>query len=171
MPEQTKGKMVKKIEVAANVAIIIVACLVVVLFIKNYRNQNSGQPHPITAGTRFALTSIDWAAHSRNIVLALSTSCHFCNESAGFYRELVKECQARGIPTTAVLPQSVSEAQAYLSNEGVTVNQVRQASLPSLEITGTPTLLLINDAGKVEYVWYGKLAPDEEKDVLAKLSR
>ena len=102
-------------------------------------------------------------------MLALSTSCHYCNESAEFYRRLVKECEAHGVRTIAILPQAVNEAQTYLGNEGVKVNEVRQASLPSLEITGTPTLLLINDAGKVEHIWYGKLPPEQEKDVLAKL--
>src|SRR5438874_1081815 len=167
MPEA--GKIVRKIEIAANVAIIIAACLVAVFFVRNYMTEKAGQSHTNALGSRFALKNINWEASRRNVVLALSTTCHYCNESAGFYRDLVKECQTRGVRTIAVLPQTVSEAQSYLFNEGVKVDDVRQAPLPSLEITGTPTLLLINHEGKVEHVWYGKLPPKDEKDVLAKL--
>jgi len=168
MPEEKTG-IARKIEVAANVAIIVTACLVAVFFVRNYMAEKSDQRHTIALGSRFALENINWEASRKNIVLALSTSCHFCNESAGFYRELVKECETHGVRTIAVLPQTVSEAQSYLTNEGVKVNEVRQAPLPSLEISGTPTLLLVNNEGKVERVWYGKLPPNDEKDVLAKL--
>ena len=169
MPDEKSGKIARKIEVAANVAILVTACLVAVFFVRNYMAEKAGHPHTITLGTRFALKNINWEASRKNIVLALSTSCHYCNESAGFYRDLMKECQARGVRTIAVLPQTVSEAQSYLTSEGVKVDDVRQAPLPSLEVTGTPTLLLINHEGKVEHVWYGKLPPKDEKDVLAKL--
>jgi thioredoxin-related protein len=169
MPEERTGKIAKKIEVAANIAILVTACLVAVFFVKNYRAARTEQHHTIVVGTRFALKNINWGASRKNIVLALSTSCHYCTESAGFYRELAKECKAHNVRTFAVLPQTVSEAQLYLGNEGVNVDEILQASLPSLEITGTPTLLLIGKEGKVEHVWYGKLPSEDEKDVLTKL--
>jgi len=169
MTDEKTGKIARKIEVAANIAIIITACLVAVFFIRNHMGEKSGQRHTIALGTHFALKNIHWEASRKTIVLALSTSCHYCTESAGFYRDLVKECQTRGVRTIAVLPQTVIEAQSYLIKEGVKVDDVRQAPLSSFEITGTPTLLLINSEGKVEHVWYGKLPPNGEKDVLAKL--
>jgi peroxiredoxin len=169
MPEDKPAGTAKKIETAANIAILLVACLVVVFFIRNYRAEKAGQPHAITVGTQFALKDIHWEAGRKNIVLALSTTCHYCSESAGFYRQLVKECQARGVRTIAVLPQTVSEGQSYLSGNGFKVDEVRQSFLPDLEITVTPTLLLVDGQGKIERVWYGKLPPEKEKEVLAKL--
>jgi hypothetical protein len=79
----------------------------------------SSQRHIITLGTRFALKSINWEASRKNIVLGLSTTCQYCSESAGFYRNLVKECQTHAVRIIAVLPQTVSEAQSYLNHEGV----------------------------------------------------
>jgi len=169
MPEDKPGRIAKKIEFAANIAIVLVACVVVVFFIRNYKAGKSGQPHAIAVGTQFALKDIHWEAGRKNIVLALSTTCHYCNESAEFYRQLVKQCEAHGVRTIAVLPQTVNEAQAYLAGKGFRVDEVRQSSLLALEITGTPTLLLIDGQGKVERVWFGKLPPEKEKDVLAKL--
>src|SRR5438034_11780682 len=87
MPDDKTGKIARKIEVAANIAIVIAACLVAVFFIRNYMGEKSGQHHTIALGTHFALKNINWEVSRKNIVLALSTSCHYCNESAGFYRD------------------------------------------------------------------------------------
>ena len=158
----------KKIEVAANVAIIAVALLAIVFFVRNFgMSRRPVQPPKISTGTKFGLGQIDW--QKKNVVLALSTSCHFCTESAGFYRELVQECQKRHVRTIAVLPQPIPEAQSYLSNEKVSVDEVRQGSLPDLQLSGTPTLLFINNRGLVEDVWVGKLPANKEKEVLEKV--
>jgi hypothetical protein len=162
MPEDKPGRIAKTIEIAANIAIILAVCVVMVFFFRNYRAEKAGKPHAIAVGTPFALKDIHWEASRKNLVLALSTTCHYCNESAEFYRRLAKECEARGVRTIAVLPQTKSEAQSYLA-------EIRQSSLAALEIGGTPTLLLVDGQGKVERVWFGKLPPEKEKDILAKL--
>jgi len=69
----------------------------------------------------------------------------------------------------AVAPQSVSEAQQYLSRVGVQVDEVRQVQFNTLGVRATPTLLLVNDAGVVMDVWVGKLPPDQETQVLTAL--
>src|SRR2546423_14770815 len=131
----------RNLEVTANIAIIAVALVVIVFFAANYGTFRKTDQRPkISTGTKFALGQTDW--QKRNVVLALSTTCHFCTESAGFYRELVQECQKRHIRTIAVLPQSVPEAQSYLNNERVSVDEVRQGSFSDLQISGTPTLML-----------------------------
>lgn len=169
MPEDKPGRIAKTIEIAANIAIILAVCVVMVFFFRNYRAEKAGKPHAIAVGTPFALKDVHWEASRKNLVLALSTTCHYCNESAEFYRRLVKECEARGVRTIAVLPQTKSEAQSYLADRGFKVDEIRQSSLAALEIGGTPTLLLVDGQGKVERVWLGKLPPEKEKDILAKL--
>jgi len=159
----------KKIEIAANVAIIIVALAAVLFFVKNYMTNRAESRARISTGTKFALRDVNWQVSGKNVVLALSTTCHFCTESAGFYRELVQQCQKQHVRMVAVLPQAVNEAQSYLKNEGVTVDEVRQGSFSELQISGTPTLLLLDNSGVVKSVWFGKLPAEKEKEVLAKL--
>jgi len=162
-------RIAKKIEIAANVAIIIVALAVVLFFVKSYMTNRADAHARISTGTKFALKDGNWQGSRKNVVLALSTTCHFCTESAGFYRELVQECQKQHAYTVAVLPQAVNEATSYLKNEGVTVDEVRQGSFPDLQISGTPTVLLLDNSGMIKSVWFGKLSADKEKEVLAKL--
>ena len=129
------------------------------------------QPHrTIATGTKFNLQDENWQTTHKNVVLALSTTCRFCTESAGFYRELSRECKKQHIHLVAVLPQPVDEAEAYLKGESVEVDEIKQASFAGLQVSGTPTLLIIDNKGVVKNVWYGKLADSGEKEVLAKLA-
>ena len=166
--EDVQRQIGKKIEIAANIGIVIVAILAVTVWITNSRKQTAG-PGSIAVGTKFAITDVNWRGNGKTMVLALATTCHFCTESAGFYRELVQYCNSHNIPTVAVFPQTADEGRSYLTNEGVKVNDVRQASFSTIQVSGTPTLLLIDENGAVKRVWVGKLSPDEEKRVLSQL--
>src|SRR6266852_3467737 len=158
----------RKVEIVDNVAIIIVACVAVMMLVRNYRTASLAQPHTIKAGAAFALRNENWQASPRNMVLAVSTTCHFCTESAPFYRELAEQCRRDHVRTIAVLPQPVNEAEAYLKGEGVTVDEIRQSPLSDVEVSGTPTLVLVDSRGVVRSVWVGKLPSDKEKEVLNK---
>ena len=168
MAEAGHGTVAKKIEGAANIGIVIIALLALGMFVKNYLRKPS-EPKHIAVGEQLGLKNANWQASGNTIVFGISTTCHFCTESAGFYRELVQECAAHHVQTIATLPQPVDEAKRYLASEGVTVNEVRQVPLSELKITGTPTLLLVDKKGTVQGVWVGKLPPDKEKEIMAKL--
>jgi peroxiredoxin len=163
--------LAKKLELAANIGIVITAVLVAILFIRNYTQKRSDPQHVIALNTKFALKNVDWQANDKNLVFAVSTTCHFCTESAGFYKKLVEQCKQQHVRTIAVLPQSPAEAQAYLNGEGVAVDEIRQSDLPTLEVNGTPTLLLIDRAGLVKQVWTGKLPSTKETDVETALGK
>jgi hypothetical protein len=57
----------------------------------------------------------------------------------------------------------------YLADLGIAVDDVRQARLTSLGIRGTPTLLLVNKDGVVRSSWVGRLRPEKELEVMARL--
>lgn len=69
----------------------------------------------------------------------------------------------------AVLPQSVEAGRKYLSDLGIAVDEVRQATPASLWVRGTPTLLLVNKDGVITSSWRGKLPPEKELEVMARL--
>jgi hypothetical protein len=176
--------MFKKIEVAANVAIIVAATLVCVVLVKAYLipkaelgtdgrtlKADSINRAPTDAriqpGTRINLSGLDWAKNGHTLLLAVSDKCHFCSESAPFYQHLAKEHGRTRL--VAVLPQSVEDGKRYLGGLNVAVDDVMQAPLTSLGIRGTPTLILVDSNGATVKSWVGKLTPDREADVLASL--
>jgi hypothetical protein len=66
--------------------------------------------------------------------------------------------------------QSEDEAREYLDRHEIKVDEVRSDSLRSIGVTGTPTILLVNENGVVSNYWRGKLSPEKEAEVLAKLA-
>jgi hypothetical protein len=174
MAETVDGKnrgFAKKIELAANIGIVITAVLIGIFFVRNYTQRQSDPRHTVALGSKFALKNVNWQANGKNLVFAVSTTCHYCTESAGFYRKLVEECKQQHVHTVAVLPQPQAEAQAYLSGEGVDVDEIQRAPLSDLDIGGTPTLVLVNQSGVVKQVWQGKLPSEKEQDVVTKLTQ
>jgi hypothetical protein len=110
---------------------------------------------------------VNWSKNGRTIVIALSTQCHFCNESAPFLRRLAIEAiNTKAVKTLAVLPQPITEAQKYLTSEDVHVDDVRQAALGSIGVGGTPTWIIVDNHGIVTDIWVGKLDPTGESQVL-----
>lgn len=162
------ANIAKKVEVGANIGIIIAVVMIGVLFVRNYTGKQQPASHQIPIGTKFALQDVNWKANEKNLVFALSTSCHFCSASADFYRQIA-QAKAKNVRTIAVFPQPLAEAQEYTKKMGIEFDEVRQANLTSLEVNGTPTLLIIDNGGLVRNVWVGKLPTQKEKEVLAKV--
>jgi hypothetical protein len=161
-------RLSKKIEVGANIAIIVVACLLGAVLIKNYfiakqpKNPDVFESKNVT----ISLPDEDWSRSGQTLVLAVSSTCHFCTESASFYRRLAEaHPKARLI---AVLPQSSEEGKRYLEGLGVAVDEIKQVSLGSINVSGTPTLILVNNNGVVTDRWVGKLEAAQEDEVLSK---
>lgn len=169
------NNLAKKTELYANIAIIFVALLLSVVLVKKYlltqpvqSGNNAILNDSINVGTKVNLRDIDWSKNKQTLVLALSSSCHFCSESAPFYQRLVKE-RGSNIRLVAVLPQSVSEGEDYLNGLGVSVDEIKQAPLSSINVRGTPTLLLVNSGGAVVKEWVGQLPSDGEAEVIRQI--
>lgn len=160
-----------KIEILANVAIVVVAVtLTVVIYQNHYRPQiHSSQPE-IELGASIPLKNVNWTASDFTLVLALSTRCHFCTESAPFYQELVSRISgSQKIHMTAIFPQSTSEGREYLQTLGIGITDIQQHELSSIPVAGTPTLLLVDRQGRLIQKWRGKLKPQHQADILQRL--
>lgn len=162
-----------RLENLANLATILVSLLLSVVLIKVFLLPQSApapsRPQPRAGmSLKQSLPGVDWAKNKRTLVLAISTQCHFCTDSAPFFQRIQNE-KAKDLKLVAVLPQAVDEGRKYLEGEGVHVDDVKQATLNAIGVTGTPTLLLVDGKGTVAQVWEGKLQPDQEGGVLAVL--
>jgi thiol-disulfide isomerase/thioredoxin len=178
--------VIKKLEVLANIAVIITSLVLCSVLVKKYffssakpgapaeagpavqPAANASRRPSIQAGTKISLPGIDWSKSTRTVVLALSTTCHFCSESGPFYQKLQQQ-KPNSVRLVAVLPQPVEDSRNYLSKLGVSGADVVQSSLASVGVSGTPTLLLIDNQGSVTDSWVGKLSESEAARVIAQL--
>ncbi|HEY5838561.1 MAG TPA: hypothetical protein VIT19_05950 [Pyrinomonadaceae bacterium] len=175
----------KRIELIANLAIIITAVLLCAVLTKSLISKPetasretvsrddvpspvNRRPNPqIEPGTKLQIDGIDWAGNGQTLVIALSDKCRFCTESASFYQRLMK---GRGkTRVVAVFPQSDAEGKSYLEKLSVTVDEIKHTSFPAIGIRATPTLILMDANGSALKSWVGKLAADRETEVLDSL--
>lgn len=165
----------KRIELLANVAIIVVAILLGVVLVGRYLRPTPPAPEDveraqIEPGTKLSLPSVDWSRSDQTLLMVLSTNCHFCTESAPFYQRLAREkAKHKDVSLIAVMPQSVGEAQKYLDEHGISVDEVRQVDPRATHTRGTPTLIMVDRAGSVVASWVGKLPAEKEAEVLNRL--
>jgi thioredoxin-related protein len=166
------NKWRKRIEVASNIAVIICCILFAVLLIKNFLS-NGGQQAPVSLiGRKLILGNVDWTQSDHTLVFVLREGCHFCDESAPFYRRLTNEFSNQSkLHLVAILPHSSDESRQYLKEKMIEIADVKQASLSSIGVRGTPTLLLVDNTGTVLEQWTGKLPSDQEDAVLARLKQ
>ncbi len=121
----------------------------------------------IKAGTKLSLGDIDWSKSDKNLVLVLSTTCRYCTESTPFYQKLAQQKNGRDdLRLIAVMPQTINEVQLYLSEHKISVDEIRQASLNTINVEGTPTLIEVDKTGAVIQSWVGKLPLEKESEVI-----
>lgn len=113
---------------------------------------------------------VNWSQQPKTLILALQKGCHFCNDSAPFYKRVIETVRNKNVKLIAVFPTEVDEGIAHLKELGLNGMEVKQSSLGSLQVSGTPTLILTNEKGEITNYWVGKLTPDKETEVINKLN-
>jgi thioredoxin-related protein len=172
-------KQKSTLDTIANIAIIVVcvvACAVLINnFLQSRRAQGGpGMPPEAKPGETFAeIQGVLPAGTEKALVVAVQPGCHFCNESMPFYKRLMDERNKKGSNVKVLAAVSNAEAKQpemqKFSENGVTPDGIVQVDFAKIKVPGTPTLLLVDNQGKVLDVWVGKLQPDKEEKVLASL--
>lgn len=165
----------KRIETAANLLIIVVALLMGVILIQKYflgSPAASNQPLRLQpkVGEKINVSDVDWSNQPKTLLLVLQADCRFCNDSAPFYKQIIESVKSKNIRLVAVFPTDVAKSSDHLNKLGLTNMEVKQSSLGSLQVSGTPTLIITNDKGEITDYWVGKLPPDKETEVINKLN-
>jgi hypothetical protein len=161
--------MKAKIEQIANLAVIVLALVIGSLLVKDRFFSAGLQANEVKVGDR--LTHIggwEWSAYDRTLVLVLRKGCHFCEDSAPFYQRLIIKRQQEGSDTAlvAVFPDAADAVQEVMKSEGLDFRALTGVSLEGLKVSGTPTLLLVDNRGTVLNTWIGVLSPRQELEVM-----
>ena len=161
--------MKTKIEVVANVAVILLAIVIGSVFLKDRFSGPAPEQAEVKAGDRLpSLDGWDWGAHDRTLLLVVRKGCHFCEDSAPFYQRLLAQQRQDGSNTAvlAVSPDPAEAAKEMVQAEGLGVQALAGVPLERLKVSGTPTLLLVDKNGTVLNAWIGMLSPKQEVEVM-----
>ena len=163
------------IEICANLALL-TAIIVGLAFLlhptstRAHSDSSTGallMPGP-NIGTKIGLPGVNWSTHKATLVVIISSNCHYCINSAGFYSQLTH--LTRSTPIIVVMPQSKEVASNFLKQHGITPDRIVSADLNEISVEATPTLLLISSSGVVTQSWIGELAGIKQKQVLDALN-
>jgi len=90
-----------------------------------------------------------------------------------FYRRLAKLEQSSqlGVHLIAVFPDDPAIVRQVVETQQLTIEVVAGFELGQVKVQGTPTLMLVDDQGRVSKVWMGELPAAEEAEVIAAISK
>ena len=164
-----ESKIRKRGAILLNVLVIGFALALAVVLARTYIF--SSEPKLIAIGDRISLSDTPPVeAGKRLVVLFLRSDCVFCTKSAEFYKAVSAGlAQSANTRVIAVFSTIDSRSDEYMGELGLADLQMVRASLGSLGIAETPTIVLIDDANTVQEVWRGKLSRKQEVEFKQKL--
>ncbi|HUI80946.1 MAG TPA: hypothetical protein VLY24_23640 [Bryobacteraceae bacterium] len=162
-----------KLETATHVFLIGICCLAGGLLIEQRffpPRQAVVDPETFPAqallGRKVELPGADWQAAKFSILLQISSTCRFCEESMPFYRRLAAARQATKIPVIVASADAVAVMRKHLEDQQVIVDKVLHSRLAAFG-TGTPTIYIVDSAGLIKRVFLGELDSSGEKELLS----
>ena len=166
--------MKNKVEVVANLAVILLAVVIGSVFLMDHFASPGPGPNEVKVGDQLpGLHAYNWKAHERTLVLALRNGCHFCEASMPFYRKLAKLEQSNqiGVHLIAVFPDDPGIVRQVVETQQLTIEVVAGTELGQVKVQASPTLMLVDEQGRVSKVWMGELPAAEEAEVIAAISK
>ena len=166
------NKVRTHLETATNVVVLAVVTIIIAIFAWGFFAQNSSPniQKGLQKGTVFAaLPPHDFGAARRTIVLAMNSSCGYCNESIAFYRQVVEAANKNNVQVIAISQEKEISFKKYLSQSQLNIDARPQVDLNSYGIAATPTAILIDENGLILDFWVGKLSQESEKQVIKAL--
>ena len=161
-----------RLESVSNIAVIVAAIALCAALVRNqfFTAQESGSPKSLQGAT-IDLASLTSSPSKRNLVLFISETCHFCEQEMPFYRTLREKLPSQA-SLLAVFPPQEPEPEKFLAAKAVKVDHVTSSlALAEIGVRGTPTLLLLDEHGKVERAWVGAQPPSVHDEIVASVSR
>jgi len=126
------------------------------------------QAHGLMGKNEPSVASTAWTGHQRNVVLLLSSQCHFCEESLPLYQELSRLRQQSGndFSLLAVGLEAPETLRKYLGQSNVGVDDVMQVPRGFAGVRFTPAVFVVDSHGVIQQAFLGKLDGDHEKQLL-----
>ena len=165
----------RHLEFIANIAVVLVVVAAVGVGVKQYFGSKGPREskNRIQVGAVFpTFSNVSYSQSPKTLILALSVSCRFCISSLPFYQSLTNTQRENNNSFQIVaifLDKDRDLVNRFVEQKNLPVSAVSSVDFSSLKITLTPTLVLVDSAGKVLNSWVGRLTEDQEKDVFSAL--
>ena len=118
--------------------------------------------------TLASLPGYSWSSYPKTLVIAIRKGCPYCDASMPFYRQLGEQEKSNVLRAhvLVVMPNDEAYGSSLLEKNDVEVQGIFGQKLAALNVSGTPTVLLLDSSGRIEREWIGQLTPRGEKEVM-----
>jgi thiol-disulfide isomerase/thioredoxin len=159
-----------QLEVTTNILVVLVVLGAVAIIARNYfASRRTESPSKIQVGTIFpAIPQVHLNQSPKTLILALSVHCRFCIQSIPLYHRLAEVARENkdSFRIVAIFLNKESDLVSQFAEEHkLAILAVPSVDFASAKIAKTPTLVLVDNNGKVLESWVGQLSEDQEKDV------
>ena len=158
----------KTIENLTNLSMVFIAILmgyIIIPMIIPHRNENL-----VPTGLKLNVPEYDFRLYKDNVLFVLSDDCSYCTESSENIKRLVMKLKGKGNSNAvAIFPEDIAEGKKYLEKMEIPIECVLKASLSSIGVRATPTVILVDDQAVVKKSWMGKIDLDKEQQIAKEL--
>jgi thiol-disulfide isomerase/thioredoxin len=114
------------------------------------------------------LPGYSWSSYPKTLVIAIRRGCPYCDASMPFYRQLSEQEKSNVLRAhvLVVMPNNATSGSTFLSKDNLESQAIFGQDLDALNVSGTPTVLLLDSSGRIEREWVGQLSPRAEKEVM-----
>jgi hypothetical protein len=168
-----------RLETVTNIATLATCVAIGVVLVQRHNAaEQRATPPTYAVGERIPdMPEVRFSSASRTLLLAASDDCRYCKDSAPFYKtvamQLAESNRSNWVQLVLVTSDDRTKSERFRESSGLghaKVVHLGSDGMRSLKVPGTPTLILVDNAGKVVRVWVGKLNADSEREVLAALA-
>jgi len=153
-----------------NLVILATCAIVASAVVQNRARDADFDPRNVfrTGDAAEVLPGVKYDDAQATLVLYVRSTCHYCSASMPFYRSISERLgRAARIKLVAVSDEEPGILTDYLNANGLRVDVPVQFQGRS---RGTPTVVLVDNAGRVRNVWIGQQPKEGEQRVMAALS-
>jgi hypothetical protein len=155
------------------VCVVSIAVLVKNQFFSTNPTQSdlSGYAEKLVGQTESTVPATAWQGSQRNVVLLLSSNCHFCKESIPLYQKLSSLRRQGRFSLLAVGSEESKSLADYTHQNGVETDNVLQVRSGFAGITFTPAVFVVDSHGVIQKAFLGKLNKSDEARLLDFVAR
>ena len=160
LPKRRKLKDI--LDVTTNVVVVVFALVAIGVLVKSYfAPQGVKTSVVVRTGSIFPeIPGVDYKQAARTLILALNVDCRYCTRSVPFYNSLAEARQENTGQiniVAAFINKDERLVKSYVEEKQLSVQTIAGVDLDKLGVNTTPTLILVDSAGKVLDSWRGEL--------------
>jgi peroxiredoxin len=120
-------------------------------------------PHIQLGSSAPVLPGISYASHDGSLLLFLSTTCHYCQDSVPFYNKLhAATSLSKGKwNVIGIFPQAADLVAAFKTRANLQPRLLPDVDFRRFGVRSTPTVMLVDPRGIVSQVWVGASRANE----------